>query len=76
MSPDSEALPKHNKHACHILGSYLRAFCIKVVQCLFSDLSLDGAVQTLNIRENTDTVNECQAWHFDQTWASQLDKLP
>lgn len=75
MSPDSETLSKQNKHACHTLGSYLRAFSIKVVQCLFSDLSLDGAVQALNIRENTDTVKECQAWHFDQTRAPQLDKL-
>lgn len=34
-------------------GSYLRAFSIKVVQCLFSELSLDGAVQTLNVRKQT-----------------------
>ncbi len=75
MSPNCAALPKQNKHTCHSLGSYLRAFCIKVVQCLFSELSPDGAVQTLNMRENTDAVKECQVCHIDQTRAPQLDKI-
>lgn len=56
------------------IASYLRAFSIKVVQCLLSDLSLDRAVQTLNIKKHKDTVKECQTWHLNQTRAPPARK--